>query len=90
MTTGLAKRNFTVRGYHSTEFHLAVEDAWRPIVNPYPVGKAVTVYYDPSNPTIVVLEPGLLGEMDSLFKLTISLIVLCSVAFLFELWRGAK
>jgi len=29
------------------------------IVNPYPVGKEVTVYYNPENPVISVLRPGI-------------------------------
>jgi hypothetical protein len=81
--------------FHGTQLsfnrvHLAVEDAWQPVLNSYPVGKSVTIYYDPANPSFAVLEPGLLGEMDSLSKLNIAFVVLFAGAFLTVLLVAEK
>jgi len=65
--------------------HLAVEDAWRPIVNSYPVGKQVLVYYDPNNPGLAVLEPGLHYEMRDMFVLALILIGIFVGVFLWAL-----
>jgi hypothetical protein len=66
--------------------HLAVEDAWQPVVGSYPVGKQVAVYYDPKNPGFAILEPGLHGEMHDTFILGIILIVFFAAAFLWVLF----
>jgi uncharacterized protein DUF3592 len=68
-----------------TRVHLAVEDAWQKVIDNYPVGKAVAVYYDPSNPGTAVLEPGLRGEMSFLFELDIFFVVSFSALFLLVL-----
>jgi hypothetical protein len=65
--------------------HLAVEDAWKPVVDSYPVGKQVTVYYDPKNPGLAVLEPGLHGEMHDMFILALIYIGFFVAAFLWAL-----
>jgi hypothetical protein len=62
--------------------HLAVEDAWQRVIDAYPVGKAVDVYYDPKNPGFAVLEPGLLGEMDLLYRMVIFFIGCSALGFL--------
>jgi hypothetical protein len=49
--------------------HLGTQEGWRHVLASYPVGKAVTVYYDPSHPDVGVLEPGLVGELSLLLKL---------------------
>jgi hypothetical protein len=44
------------------------------IARKYPLGKSVTVYYNPNNPKVAVLEPGLgLGALMGLFILTLSI-----------------
>ena len=62
--------------------HPSTEQSWRLIVDSYPVGKRVTVYYDPRDPAFAVLEPGLHGEMHDLFILCIILIAFFSASFL--------
>jgi hypothetical protein len=74
--------------YHGTRLsfvrtHLAVEDAWQRKIDGYPVGKTVTVYYDPADPGFAVLEPGLVGELSLLFKLNIFFVVLFGASFWF-------
>jgi len=49
--------------------HLGTQDNWRQVLAPYPLGKTVTVFYDPAHPDVAVLEPGLVGELSLLFKL---------------------
>lgn len=49
--------------------HLAAKQSWQPILDEYPVGKAVKVYYDPRQPAVGILEPGLHGEMEQLYKM---------------------
>lgn len=44
------------------------------IARKYPLGKSVTVFYNPKNPNIAVLEPGLgLGALTGLFLFTSSI-----------------
>jgi hypothetical protein len=90
---GVIEYNYTVgeAHFHGTRLsfnrvHLAVEDAWQRIVDSYPVGKQVTVYYDPKNPGFAVLEPGLHGEMHDTFILAIIYIVFSVAAFLWVLF----
>ena len=40
------------------DYDLSYSSRARKIVNRYPKGKAVTVYYDPQNPQVCILEPG--------------------------------
>lgn len=75
-----------------TRVHPAVEDAWQKVIDNYPVGKTVTLYYDPANPGTAVLEPGLRGEMSFLFELDIFCVVSFSVLFLlvFAKYHGTE
>jgi hypothetical protein len=61
--------------------HWATKEAWQPVLDQYPVGKAVKVYYDPGHPATAILEPGLHGEMELLYKLNLFLIGFFSFAF---------
>lgn len=89
---GVIEYNYCVgkTSFHGTRLsfnmvHLAVEDAWKPVVDSYPVGKQVTVYYDPKNPGLAVLEPGLHDEMRDMFVLALILIGIFVGAFLWAL-----
>ena len=73
--------------------HLGVKDAWQRVLDSYPVGKVVAVYYDPADPELSVLEPGLHGEMESIFKLDLLFVGSFAVTFLLVLLaprHGAK
>ncbi len=45
------------------------QDAWRRILDRYPAGKPVKVFYEPGHPWEGILEPGLHEEMEDLYKL---------------------
>jgi Protein of unknown function (DUF3592) len=62
--------------------HAAVAEAWQPVVDAYLVGRDVNVYYDPKNPSIAVLEPGLHGEIALLYKMTLLYMAGSGLAFL--------
>jgi hypothetical protein len=49
--------------------HWAAQESWQKVLDRYPIGKAVSVYYEPGNPTRAVLEPGLVGETLILYKM---------------------
>jgi hypothetical protein len=61
--------------------HLAAREAWQPVLDEYSVGKSVKVYYDPRQPAVGILEPGLHGEMEQLYKMVLFFIGACSVGF---------
>ena len=65
----VAARNYLGMRLSFEAVHLGTENGWRHALAPYPVGKTVTVYYDPSDAAVAVLEPGLVGELSLLFKL---------------------
>lgn len=67
--------------------HVAVLEAWQPVVDMYPVGKNVAVYYDPEEPGFAVLEPGLFDEMHILYVMCIVLLILFGSLFLLVLFR---
>ena len=62
--------------------HAAVADAWQKVIDEYPVGKDVKVFYDPKNPSIAVLQPGLHGEIALLYKMTLLYIAGSGLALL--------
>lgn len=53
----------------------------RNIVNEFKLGKAVPVYYNPANPSIAILSPGV-SFMTSLFLYVFGFIVLCLWSYL--------
>jgi hypothetical protein len=67
--------------------HLAVEDAWQKVIDTYPVGKTVDVFYDPKDPSFAILEPGLIGEMALLYKMDLFFIAVFATALLIALYR---
>jgi Protein of unknown function (DUF3592) len=67
--------------------HLAAAEGWENALRPYPLGKAVTVYYDPRNPASAVLEPGLAGELDLLYKMDLFFIAAFATSMLIALYR---
>ena len=69
---------------------MAAYDAWQPIVDKYPVGKNVAVYFDPKEPSSAVLEPGLFDEMLILFRMCIVLLAFFGGLFLFVLFRRSR
>jgi hypothetical protein len=67
--------------------HWAAREAWQKDLDRYPIGKVVSVYYEPRNPPNAVLEPGLFGETEIVYKMDVGMIWffgLCFVAAL--LW----
>ena len=67
--------------------HLAVRDAWQKVLDTYPAGKTVDVYYDPKDPSFAILEPGLLGEMALLYKMDLFFIATFAAALLIALYK---
>jgi len=61
-------------------------EGWQHELASYPVGKTVTVYYDPNHPDIAVLEPGLVGELKLLLKLAFILMATLAGFFFFLLF----
>jgi hypothetical protein len=56
------------------------------IVNRYPKGKTVSVYYNPQNPQVCVLEPGVKGQV--LIRPGIGFVCMLAGIFLHLLGRG--
>jgi Protein of unknown function (DUF3592) len=67
--------------------HLAVRDAWQKVLDAYPAGKTVDVYYDPKDPSFAILEPGLPGEMALLYKMDLFFIATFAAALLIALFK---
>jgi len=73
--------------YQSTSIDLgrspwAAKDGWQRVLDHYPVGKTVRVYYEPARPAHAVLNSGLVGEMEGGYKLNLFLIGGSAFAFL--------
>ena len=76
--------------YQSSAFslghdHWATEQAWQPILDQYPVGKTVKVYYDPRQPAVGILEPGRHGELELLYEMDLLFIGASSAGFVLVL-----
>jgi len=54
--------------------HWAARESWQRVLDQYPPGKAVTVYYETANPANSVLAPGLVGEMEELYRMDLGMI----------------
>ena len=67
--------------------HWAAREAWQRDLDQYPVGKSVIVYYDPAHPATAVLERGLHGEMELLYKMELLFIGGFSLLFVVVLLR---
>jgi hypothetical protein len=67
--------------------HLAIEGAWQKVIDAYPVGKTVEVFYDPKDPSFAILEPGLIGEMALLYKMDLFFIAAFATALLIVLYK---
>jgi hypothetical protein len=61
--------------------HWAARESWQKILDTYPVGKAVSVYYEPRNPANAVLEPGLFGESELLYGMVRGMIWFFGLSF---------
>ena len=72
--------------YHCAALHLgrsrpAARDSWQRVLDQYPAGKEVRVYYEPQHPDNAILEPGLVGESILLYKMVVAMIWFFSVCF---------
>ena len=67
--------------------HVAAAEAWQNALAAYPVGKTVPVYYDPQNPASAVLEPGLVGELNLLYKMDLFFIAAFGGGLLVALYK---
>lgn len=61
--------------------HDATQEAWQKVIDRYPIGKAVNVYYEAGNPANAVLEPGLIGETELLYKMVVGMIWFFGLSF---------
>src|SRR5579872_362901 len=67
--------------------HLATQPASQGVIDADPVGKSVTVFYDPKDPASALLEPGLPSEMNILFKMNLFLIAVFGAALLIAIYN---
>jgi hypothetical protein len=67
--------------------HLAAAQGWQDAIRPYPVGKTVTVYYDPQDPASAVLEPGLVGDLVLLYKMDLFFIAAFATVLLIAFYK---
>ncbi len=66
---------------------LVTQAASQNLIDAYPVGKSVTVFYDPKNPAFALLEPGLAGDMPLLYEMDLFFIAAFGAALLTALYR---
>lgn len=66
---------------------LSSEAASQSVLDAYPLGKTVTVFYDPKDPASALLEPGLATDMPLLYKMDIFLIAAFGAALLIALYK---
>lgn len=79
------KYSFTVNGQKITGFQISAKEmnkSSEELLKEYPVGKKVTVYYDPDNPENSLLEPGYSWQSYQAFVLGI-IIILVGIGVLF-------
>jgi len=62
--------------------HWAARDSWQRVLDEYPVGKAMRVYYEPQHPANAVLKPGLVGETEVLYRMDLGMIWFFGCSFL--------
>lgn len=67
--------------------HLAAEGASEKVIDAYPVGKSVAVFYDPKNPASALLEPGPASDMTLLYKMDLFFIAAAAAALLIALYK---
>ncbi len=72
---------YTGTAFNLSRRHGAAQEAWQKVLDRYPIGKAVSVYYDPNSPTNAVLEPGLVGETAILYKMVVGMIWFFGISF---------
>jgi Protein of unknown function (DUF3592) len=65
---------YTAMAFDLGRSHWATQEGWQTVLDRYPIGKAVSVYYEPGNPARAVLEPGLVGETLILYKMVVGMI----------------
>jgi hypothetical protein len=67
--------------------HLAMQAASQNVIDAYPVGKTVAVFYDPEDPAFALLEPGLAGDMTLLYRMDLFFIAAFGAALLIALYK---
>ncbi len=66
---------------------LATHAASQSVIDAYPAGKTVAVFYDPKDPAFALLEPGLAGDMTMLYRMDLFFIAAFGAALLIALYR---
>ena len=67
--------------------NLATRAASESVIDAYPAGRTVTVFYDPKDPAFALLEPGLAGDMTLLYKMDLFVIAAFGAALLIALYK---
>jgi hypothetical protein len=67
--------------------HLATQAASQRVIDAYPVGKTVAVFYDPKDPASALLEPGIAGDLTLLYKMDLFFIAAFGAALLIALYK---
>jgi hypothetical protein len=67
--------------------HLATQAASQSVIDAYPVGKTVAVFYDPKDPASALLEPGIAGDLTLLYKMDLFFIAAFGAALLIALYK---
>lgn len=77
----VGNREYTGNAFDLGRSHWAAREAWQRQLDRYPVGKSVSVYYEPGDPAQAVLEPGLVGETQLLYKMVSGMIWFFGLSF---------
>ena len=67
--------------------HLATHAASQSVIDAYPAGKTVAVFYDPKDPAFALLEPGLAGDMTMIYRMDLLFIAAFGAALLIALYK---